>query len=266
MRILSPLFKLSLIVAVLASLGSVSSAQTTRIEVELNGTAPTAFAPFAGVFHDGSFNTFSVGDNLSGTGLETLAEVGAPTDFLAGAPSSANVGTNGAPTAPMSSSSIIFDVDSSNTEFSFASMVLFSNDWFVGTETADSIDISALLTGNIGDSLTIDLTEVYDAGTEIEDYTGVGGSAFFPFSTSGALGQDVTNGSASIVDRSTNPFLNFTNVDNLDLQGFDPGSLDGFTAPSLGNVTLRVVAVPEPSSAVIGLLLGGVALIRRKRS
>jgi len=233
--------------------------------VELNGTSPTAFAPLAGVFHDGSFNTFDLGDNLSGTGLETLAEVGAPTDFLLGAPSSANTGTNGSPTAPGASSSIIFNVDDTNTSFSFASMVLFSNDWFVGTENADAIDISSLIGGNVGDSIVVDLTDVYDAGTETEDYTGVGGSAFFPFVTSGALGQDVTDGAATLVDRSSNPYLNFTNLENLDLQGFDPTSLDAFTAPTLGNITLRVVAVPEPSSVAIGLLLGSFVFIRRRK-
>ncbi len=265
MRI-KPTLTLSLAVAVLFALGTSASADITRIQIQLNGTAPTAFAPLAAIFHDGSFNSFDLGQNLSGTGLETLAEVGNPADFLAGAPSSANVGTNGVPTAPgASSTTITIDVDDTNTQFSFASMVLFSNDWFVGTTNAGAIDISALLNGNIGDTQTFDLTNVYDAGTEVEDYTGVGGSAFFPFTTSGALGIDIPNGQATLVDRSTNPFLDFTNVENLDLQGFDPASLDAFTAASLGNLTFTVVAVPEPSSAAILALAGGLAMMRRRK-
>ena len=255
-----------LLVAMLAIttlVGSAATAQTTRILVELNGTAPTAFAPVGAVFHDGSFNNFGVGQNLSGSGLETLAEVGSPTDYLAEAPSSANTGTNGSPTGPGLSDSFFIDVDSTNTNFSFASMVLFSNDWFVGNQT--SLDVTSLLDGSAA-SIVFDLENVYDAGTEVEDFTGVGGSAFFPFTTSGALGIDVPDGAVTLVDRSTNPYLDsFTNVNNLDLNGFDPASLEGFTAENLGNITLTVVAVPEPSTASFLALAGIVTFVRRRR-
>ena len=104
------------------------------------------------------------------------------------------------------------------------------------------------------------------AGTEVEDFTGVGGSAFFPFTTSGALGIDVPDGAVTLVDRSTNPYLDsFTNVNNLDLNGFDPAPLEGFTAENLGNITLTVVAVPEPSTASFLALAGIVTLVRRRR-
>ena len=177
----------ALICALGLCLGSQAEAQQTRIEIQLNGTAPTAFAPLAAIFHDGTFDSFDSGDNLSGTGLETLAEVGNPAAFLATAPGSANTGTNGAQTAPGASSvPFTVDVDGTNNQFNFASMVLFSNDWFVGNQNSASVDISSLLGGAIGSNIVIDLDTVYDAGTELEDYTGVGGSNFFPFVTSGA--------------------------------------------------------------------------------
>lgn len=248
--------------AVLATfvLTSCAFAQT-QIRIDFEPNSPTGFSPVSAVFHDGSFNSFSAGDNLSGTGLELLAETGDNSAFLGGAPSSANTGSNGANLAPGGeSASFIVDVDSTNTQFNFASMVLFSSDWFVGNGA--SYDISSLVGGSTGSSLVFNLDTVYDAGTETEDYTGVGGSGFFPFSTSGSLGVDIPDGAVSILDRSTNPYLNFTNTENLDLNGFDPTSLDAFTAPSLGTITLTVV--PEPTS-ILALTLGSLGLIVRRR-
>lgn len=252
------------LVAMLAITTLLSTAATaqTRILVELNGTAPTAFAPVGAVFHDGSFNNFSIGDNVSGTGLETLAEVGSPAGYLANAPSTANTGTNGGPTPPGQSSSFFVDVDSTNTNFSFASMVLFSNDWFVGNQ--NSIDITSLLDGT-SSSVIFDLTNVYDAGTEAEDYYGAAGTGLFGFTTDQTSGFDITDGAVTLVDRSTNPYLNFTNNNNVELNGFDPASLEGFTAENLGNITLTVVAVPEPSTASLLALAGIATFVRRRR-
>lgn len=237
----------------------------TSIQIDFVPNSPTGFSPLTTVFHDGSFGeAFNSGDNLSGTGLELLAETGDNSLYLAGAPGSANTGTNGANLAPGDSTSFVVSVDSSNTQFNFASMVLFSSDWFVGN--SGSIDVSSLLGANVGTELVFDIATVYDAGTETEDYTGVGGSGFFPFSTSGSLGVDTPNGAVSVLDRTTNPFLDFTNNENLDLNGFDPTSLDAFTNPSLGTLRLSVVptAVPEPST-LFALTIGSLAMVCRRR-
>ena len=241
-----------------------SSFAQTFIQVEFTPTSPTGFSPFSAVFHDGSFSeAFDSSDNLSGTGLELLAETGDNSLYLDNAGPSANVGANDANLQPGETTSFTVAVDDTNTQFNFASMVLFSSDWFVGNN--GNIDISSLLSASAGTSLDIDIDGVYDAGTETEDFTGVGGSGLFPFSTSGALGVDITDGGVSLLDRSTNPFETFTNNQGLDLNGFDVGSLQAFTAASLGTVSLTVVsAIPEPSS-IFALSIAGLGLAARRR-
>ena len=246
-----------------AMFASTVTAQTTRLKVDFTPTSPTGFSPLSVVFHDGTFNSFNAGDNLSGSGLELLAETGDNSQYLGSAPSTANVATNGANLAPGATTSVILDVDNSNTEFNFASMVLFSSDWFVGNQNG-TVNVASLLGSGFGSSLVYDINTVYDADTETEDYTGVGGSGFFPFSTSGSLGVDITDGSAFALSRATNPYLNFTNNENLDLNGFDPTSLDAFTADSLGTITITVV--PEPSTGLLALLGGCMALLHRRKS
>ncbi len=259
MKALTPVLVMLAVVATC----SAANAQTA-IQIDFVPNSPTGFSPVSAVFHDGSFNSFSSGTNLSGSGLELLAETGDNSQYLGEAASSANTGTNGANLAPGESTSFVVNVDDSNTQFNFASMVLFSSDWFVGN--AGTLDVSSLLGADAGTSLAFDLTNVYDAGTETEDFTGVGGSGFFPFSTSGSLGVDIPDGAVSLLDRSTNPYLDFTNTENLDLNGFDVTSLDAFTATSLGTLSLTVVstAVPEPS-ALIALTLGSLCLVSRRR-
>lgn len=258
------LFSLVFATVVSTVLASSAIGQTTiQVDFNPNADTPVGFSALAAVFHDGSFDSFSPGQDLSGSVLEVLAETGNNTPFLDAVPAGFNSGTNGSALGPGLGASFEIDVDDANSSFSFASMVLFSSDWFIGNNNSNLIDVSSLVNGSIGDSLEIDLTTVYDADTETEDYTGVGGSGFFPFSTSGALGQDIDGGSAFIVDRSTNPFLNFTNNENLDLNGFDPASLDAFTNASLGNITLTVVGVPEPTSCLAGFV--GLALFARRR-
>ena len=246
------------------ALCGITSGQT-QIEVEFTPNSPTGFSPVTAVFHDGSFdNAFTAGDNLSGTGLELLAETGDNSQYIGEAPTTANFGANDGNLNPGEGTSFVVSVDDSNTQLNLASMVLFSSDWFIGN--GESIDISSLIGAEVGAEILFDVDTVYDAGTETEDFTGVGGSGLFPFSTSGSLGVDISDGSVSVLDRTTNPFLDFTNTENLDLAGFDVTSLDAFTASSLGTFRISVVssAIPEPSS-LVALSLGSLCLLTRRR-
>ena len=67
----------------LAMMTSIASAQT-RIEVSYDSNfsqTGTGFAPLGGVFHDGSFGSFTPGTPAS-AGLEALAEGGNPAMYL----------------------------------------------------------------------------------------------------------------------------------------------------------------------------------------
>ncbi|MGJ8678073.1 MAG: spondin domain-containing protein [Akkermansiaceae bacterium] len=246
------------------TLGVVSASATlqasTLIEVSFNITGPVGLAPVAAVFHDGSFSAFANGGTAS-TGLETLAEVGNPSGYLGEAPSTANVGTNGAPSGPGSTVTFLVTVADGNTNFNYAAMLLPSNDWFIGN--SGSQDISSLLNAANGTNITFDVSTVWDAGTELEDFAFsagnpiVGSGAGLNIPAGDAANGTDQNGVISVVT-AADPFSAFANQP----AGFDSSLLD-FSGGNIGTFTLTVV--PEPSS----LLLSGFGLIsllsRRRR-
>ena len=263
-----------------ATFGTEASAQSTRIRVEFESnfaSTGTGFAPLGAVFHDGSFSTFTPGvTNLAQTdGLAQLAEGGNPATFLREAQAASALfdigstdGQIGGSNRP-NSRSFEVDVDANNTTFSFASMFLPSNDWFVADEGGLGVDISALLNGTAG-LQTISLNTIYDAGTELEDFTRGGGTGADPFNLVPRL-SDADGGNPNDQDdvitavqrtAGVNLFTDFLNPNGEPIDRFL-----GASSGSLGTIRLSVVSsVPEPSSAIA--LLGGAfaMLVRRKRS
>ncbi|MEM9059102.1 MAG: spondin domain-containing protein [Pseudomonadota bacterium] len=142
---------------------------TVRNLSELGGTflSPAFFG-----FHNGAFDPINEGGTAS-FGLETLAEDGA-TASLTGEmrlvdSDSLDLVLQGAAglIAPQEFTSTIATVDEQvNTHFSFASMVLPSNDAFIGTFYPRRLfsDDGAFLGAQ---NLVIDGSDVFDAGTEV---------------------------------------------------------------------------------------------------
>jgi len=235
-----------------------SNAALLRITVE----APSnlGLAPALVSFHDGSNDFFDTGSNAS-AGLEALAEVG-DTSILEASLTTGNNLTiaNGGPFLPGNSHSVVLDVDSTNTMFSFAAMVLPSNDWFIGNNAA--IDVSSILSGTTGASVTLDFGRVYDAGTELEDFSFSPGNGIIGITTASSPGGGTAQGDAiSLVD-GANPFAAFANASN----GFDPSAFD-FNTAGVGNTTLgrvTITNVPEPSSILLGSF-GALGLLLRRR-
>ena len=272
------LFSQSIVMAVMASMSATSHAQSTRIMVEFEvnfAETGTGFAPLASVFHDGSFNTFDMATQLSqDAGLTALAEGGNPAAFLGEAAAQSSLfdlgntdGQIGGSNRPLSRSFEV-DVRDGNSTFSFASMFLPSNDWFIADRNGDGVDISALLDGTSTEQL-INLDTIYDAGTELEDFTRGGGTGQDPFGLATRL-SDAEGGNPNDqndfitqVTRTAgvNLFQDFVNPNNEPIDRF----LGASSASSLGTIRLSVVAVPEPSSILFGLMIGGVAMVRRKR-
>ncbi|MEZ5356311.1 MAG: spondin domain-containing protein [Bryobacteraceae bacterium] len=150
------------------------SAATIRVTV--TNTAPANgihFTPVWVGFHNGTFDIFDSGAAASAE-LERLAEDGntTPLDGLfqvsgAGA-TSATIG--GAPIAPGASASMTFTLDgtlASNRYFSFAAMVIPSNDAFVSNGDPMSFPIFDAM-GNFTGADFIPML-VWDAGTEVND-------------------------------------------------------------------------------------------------
>ena len=278
--------KTLLLLAAAAGVISTSSLQAQqRIRVEVSNNAPdggVVLTPVWAGFHDGSFQNFESGSAIS-TGLEGIAEdgvVGArSTEFntVAGRVD-INTGETAAiaspsgpgPIEPNETESRLFDIatDGSNSFFSYASMVLISNDYFIGNE--DAIDITSVLAGD--GPITIPVSSVYDGGTEENDFqfTAANGAPFFQLGggqTENNQGTD-ENGVATLVSSIGDPFANFANPALLGPDGV-PASFnfnDASLYPSgIATITISAVAVPEPGSLALIAVASGCGLLRRRR-
>ncbi|MBL4659947.1 MAG: spondin domain-containing protein [Alcanivoracaceae bacterium] len=157
------------------------SLQATEIKVKVEVLTPTGgvfVTPLWVGFHDGSFDSYDTGAPAS-TAIERLAEDGDVSELSALFVSSTNnaqddvilnpQGFAGAPVfEPGSSSSMVFDLDeSSQRYFSYATMIIPSNDAFV----ANANPLAHQLFDEDGDffgpfTFTVYGTQVRDAGTE----------------------------------------------------------------------------------------------------
>ncbi len=158
-----------------------TSADTINVTVQVENLAPengTYLTPVWVGFHDGNFDFIEIGSTAS-EGLERLAEDG--NTLVIGdelLDPEVNAGTvNGTifsggdipPIAPGASASLTFTLDSDAFQsryFSFASMVIPSNDAFIGNEDPKAHRVFDANGGFVGNSFTIQGSEVLDAGTE----------------------------------------------------------------------------------------------------
>ncbi|XAL99817.1 spondin domain-containing protein [Phycisphaeraceae bacterium D3-23] len=276
--------------------GFAAQATDVRVDVTNNGPAGGVFiTPLWVGFHDGSFDSYSGGLSTQ-EGLERLAEDGTTSfisdDFLAGntyvdggvsgvfatAQTAGRVdGTIASPMgpppiAPGETVSQAFNVDlaGDNQFFSYASMVLPSNDYFIANGNPLAHDLSALDGAPVGTSITFFIgLGVNDAGTEVNDFATSAANGLFP-----QLGLGAGQGGPNI---GTDENGVVTNVDGIPFAGFlnSPSDLDtnpdaaliDFNRADLyanGIATVTITTIPEPGSLAL-LGLGGLALLRRRR-
>lgn len=278
---------------------SASAVQALTVKVEIENLGPNggvAITPVWVGFHDGSFDSYNTG-LPSERGLEQIAEDGIPTtiseDFLnnltyvqdgeSGIFSTSQVGTRvngGVGDAPITTGTTVtnkFEItpDDSNRFFSYASMILPSNDYFIANGNPLAHNLSTLFTGEESSIsfLIGEPGEINDAGTEVNDFTTSAGNGLFqPGLPAGqpepGIGEDQNGVNATVTDPYAN-FLNTpadfdTNFANLDFN--DPTLYPN----GIARVTITTVAVPESSTtvgliAIAGLFLGA-GLRRRHHS
>lgn len=241
-------------------------AQSVDIRIEnLQEPGGMAFTPFWVGFHDGTFDVFDGGSPASG-GITSIAELGDTGPLTARFAMEQPMGVDttfadpsGPPVfSPGESATMSIDVGdaSVNRYFNYASMVVPTNDLFVGNDVRREIfDDSGTFLGPI----TIDIfgRSVYDNGTEVNDITD--GPAF-------VAGIDATAG--------TDEF------DDIQLFFSRPGA-DSYLDSIIGTTTApgdeitrvftesdligRITIVPAPGAASVGLLAGLGLAARRRR-
>jgi len=260
------------LVAALAvgALGSASSAEDISITVEnLGASGGFSYTPLWVAAHNGGFDSYDNGAAASAA-LETLAELG-DTGPLSAAFAGSAAGAAGGVDATLASSSAapVFSPGESETfglnvgdstvnqYFSFASMVVPSNDLFIGNGDPFAIKIfndDGSFAGPV--VLNIFGFMVNDAGTEAND--AADGPAFLD-GVDGTLGTDeggtvrdffTVAGDAGYLSS----FVGLTTAD---------GNVLGATFGEQEQIA-RITITPTPGSlAVLGL--GGLVALRRRR-
>ncbi len=236
-------------------------ADLVTITVTNEGNSSFSLTPLWFGFDDGTFDLFTPGSAASAA-LEALAEEGIvsglQSSFTGSAQGvvSAPGGFSGAPVIePGETGSFTLDVNSSQDRFfNFASMVIPSNDAFIGSPV--SLEIFDSLGNHVGGGSSTSLTllgnQIWDAGTEVNNTLGAA------FSTAGGTGTD-ENGVVQLLPAG--------GLDNFLNTGTPIGNILDLITPSQAVATITITSVPEPSCisiAILGLGLG--AGLRRRRN
>ena len=242
------------------------AAQAEKLKVTVTNIQPSDgffVTPVWTGFHDGGFDVFDPG-GMSSTSLEALAEdgivsglrgdfasFGSGIDGVLAGPAGFGSGASQPPVLdPGESSSLVFDVDSANRYLSFATMVIPSNDGFLGNGDATGIEVfdtagQFSFTG----PLTLGLDVLWDAGTELNDEMGAAFSA---------LGGSGTT--------EANPIAIHEGLADFDGTGTAAGTTINYASASAFPILrLNVVLVPEPSGVAWSAALGAMAFARRRR-
>ncbi|MEO0796864.1 MAG: spondin domain-containing protein [Verrucomicrobiota bacterium] len=238
-----------------------------NLEVTITSNAASDgvyFTPVWTAFHDGSFDIFDPGVAAS-AGLEALAEDGnnGVIDSAFGTASGRLSQTVNNPSGPGpglfgpgSSNSVQIMVDETdNRYFSYASMILPSNDAFFANGNPTAIELFDAL-GNFNGEQTITIfgANVWDAGTEVNDTFGA------PFSMIGGTSTD--EGGTVALHAGLDNFVG-TALGNGNILGV---ALDNGLAP-IATITVNVVPEPSTYAAIFGsLVLGTVMVLRRRKA
>ncbi len=257
-------------------MGLFATAQAATIRVTItNNSQINGFhlTPLYVAFHSAAFDAWEAGVAAS-PGLEALAEGGDPSVIAAERTAidpTSQGGVIGAPGGfgpapiiePGETASAEFDVNEmANQFFTFLSMVLPSNDTFIGTDNALQL-FDAM--GNFLGNRVIAVTglSLFDAGTEVLDTLGS------PFVVGGNGAAGATEGGVISTGQSLAAFAGLTLANGQVLDGSLIDFLTGGTNFSLATITIELVEtaeVPLPA-AFIPMLIGlaGLGATARKR-
>lgn len=246
--------------AAAAGLSLSAAAHALDVTVTFENLAPangTWVTPLWIGFHDGTFDTFDLGSPASAE-LERLAEDGntGPISAAFTGPVDGTIASAAPPPlSPGETASMTFTIDTANPDqryFSFLSMVIPSNDAFIGNSDPMAIPIADGEGNFIGADLIILGSQVYDAGAEVNDE--------IPANTAllGQMAPDTGVNEAGVVAMHPG-FLAPGNGGILDEADFAAAD---FTASAYQ--VARITVTPEPTTLAL-LGLGAMAALRRRR-
>jgi hypothetical protein len=256
---LPPSFRSAASAAAVLALCASAHGAVVDVTVNVRNLAPTnsiSFAPLHVGFNNGSFDAFNLG-GIATTPIISVAEGGAggawQTAFAAADPS-ATRGTVGGLLLPGATNSLSFRVDTTlNPFFTFASMAVPSNDFFIGNDKPTEYRLFDAA-GNLSiPTIGIKANEIWDAGSEVFDPAA---SAFVG-----------TNG----LRTPQNSVVAFNFAEFAGFNGLTTGAgytfNSGLTAESdVYQISFGVSPVPEPSTyALLGAGLMAVGFIARRR-
>jgi hypothetical protein len=161
--------------AVLLLTSAPALAQTQRVTVTVQNLAPAsgiAFAPLHFGFHGGQFDAFDIG-TAAGGAIISVAEGGSGSLWqpaFAAADPTAVRGTVGGLLLAGASASLTVDVDTAlNPFFTFAAMVVPSNDFFIGNDDPMALRIFAGDGSLLRTEIHQSARQIWDAGSEVFD-------------------------------------------------------------------------------------------------
>ncbi|WP_420863105.1 spondin domain-containing protein [Algirhabdus cladophorae] len=266
------ILKASVLGAALALTTSGAQAASVKVTIEnLSEENGLYLTPLLNVFHDGTYAGFTEGQAAS-TQLEAIAEegmVGSEIDRVnalnIGAQTAVATGPAGFGSMPGQPpvldagevSSFTIDLDpTSNRYFSFLSMVIPSNDTFIGNSSATAYELfdGAGLFTDLA-TIFVDIDDVWDGGTEENDGQGAA------FSTAGGTATDTTGTVSSV--SSLDFLFGQPTAAGFIVDGADVGT-------RLASISFSQVApVPLPAGMpllLVGLGVMGLARRRQNRS
>ena len=227
---------------------TVTAQPSYAVEVT-NGTFTDFFAtPLWFGLHDGTFDLFDSGSQASSP-LEIIAELGDASALIAdfeaapGSPGDINGlvfgGATGVPPISPGETGIgSFNIinPAAYQYFSFASMVIPTNDTFIGNDSATAYQIFDSAGNFLGTNgvFEIQVTDIYDAGTEVNDASATGGAAFIP-GVDELLGAD-ENGVVSLAT-NLSEFQGLVTPNGFTINDTTLGAGESFA-------TIRIVEIP----------------------
>lgn len=254
---------------------SVSSfVQATEVKVEVSNLfadGGLALTPVWTGFHDGTFDTFDLGGQAS-SALQALAEggdmSGIRNQFAA---ESAGVdgavfGPEGFPGAPVIEpgevTSAYFNINNMDSGyFSFLSMLIPTNDAFIGNANPDQYSLFDMLGNFVGLDIIVLGSQVWDSGTELN--TGFGS----PFLI-GADAQDRQDENGVVAQHNGLQVLDggFSIIGGQTPAGYSIDELAAdFTAAGFQVARIRVSEVSAPALGIFVSFFAGVLLLRKRR-